>query len=266
MGIKRIQRKIKNDRQDKAEGSSIYIFIPMVFLFTVIFFYLNVYMRAADTVSDNLKSSLDSSTLSATIVNMDQLITDGKLQINGYATASATWNPQVYTDTDGKTWTEQSIMIQRFISFEKSLQSNVGLKDDFSFQGGTCGWAADFIGDNKNAKRFAIDSFIVYDIVDNNVVSYSISNVSAYTARPVITKAVVGSVTKGPNNKVITSTAKTPENVVIKEPTIYAKVSFPVKEASIFADPTWVGPELASQSSSRSFRVSKSSTTKIKSN
>ena len=248
----------------KSAGSSIYIYIPMLIVFIIILFYLNMYTRAADTVSDNLKTSLDASALSATVVNMDQLIKEGKLSINGYSTADSGWNPQEYMDTDGNVWTEKTIVIKRFISFEKALKSNVGLTNDFTFRGGTCGWAADFIEDNGKTPKFTIDEFILYDFADNTVVSYTAKDITSYTETPTFQKNTVGTVIRGDNDKVIKSTAYTPEGYEIKEPTIYVKVSFPVKTASIFNDPSFVSEDVASQD--HTFRVSKSSTTNIRSN
>lgn len=254
--------KIYFKKSAKGKGSSIYVYIPIVLLFFIILFYINTYDRAAEVVADNLKTSIDSATLSSTTVNMDQLLNENILEINGFATQGGTWS------SDGK---EKENVIKHFVKFENALQTNVGLDDTFMFSGGTCGWGAGFISNTNQPRVFQIDQYTIYEIIDNTIVSYNIENVSRRTLDPPIVKKVEGTVTRDPDGKVIDSTVYTPGNHKVVDPTIYVSTSFPIRPLALFSSGEWLDQTGITDPDMQKYlagtlRVSKSSTTSIKTN
>ena len=180
--------------------------------------YVSVYIRAADTLYENYKTSIDNANLSVTIANSDVLLHDGRLGIVALSDDGSV------TEMNAK---EKAKVGKLFESYEKVLQSNVGLDESFTFKGGTCGWAGDMLASGTAV----IDTFVIYDIApDDTVYSYEISAVESYkTASEIqtkIKKRVAGSVTRDSNGDVNSTTAKTPENTLVTDCTVYSKVSF----------------------------------------
>jgi len=252
--------------KQKEQGSSLYLMIPSILLIIVILILMNTYLRAADVVEDNFKTSLDAATLAATVVDLDWLVQEDKISIIGETSDSTI----LASD-------EENMVRKRFATFEKTLQSNIGLREDFTFEGGTCGWAANLLVANKIVDglevpgSLIIDSFIIYEIVNTNVYSYTVSNITEYTSLPIVNKSLVGTVTKDTNNNILTSTATTPEGTPIMCPTIYATASFPIEPPG-FANLDWVdyesvtGDEEIANFVKGGKYVSRSSTTGLKSN
>ena len=243
-------------RKRKADGSSIYLIIPVLFLLIWILIYVNMYTRAADTVSDNFKTSLDAANLSVTLANTDVLLHRGRIGIVALSEEGST------------TISSEEIAKVRslFRSYEKVLQSNVGLNDDFSFSGGSCGWASNMLASGN----LVIDEFIIYDIApDDTVYAYKISGIGLYTETPTVTRSVAGSLTRDLSGKISGTTAKTPENTLVTDCTVYSKVSFPMSPPGI-VNMTWVDysdartdPDTADFLDGNK-RVSRSSTTSLK--
>lgn len=209
----------------KADGSSIYIYIPMVFLLICVLIHINLYLRVADTLYENYKTSIDAANLSITVSNNDALLHDGRLGI-------------VACSTDGSTTemntSEETRVGKLFESYEKTLQSNIGLDNTFAFKGGTCGWAGNIV----TSGTVEIDMFLIYDIApDNTVYAYEINNVKSYQSASAIQtkikKRVAGKVTKDAEGNVTGTTVRTPENTLVTDCTVYSKVSFPVKASDI---------------------------------
>jgi len=266
-----MQRKIKvwHKFTSKQKGSSLYLMIPIILLFVMVLFYVNNYTRAADIVADNFKTSLDAANLSVTVVNVEKMVHVGSLTIIGEINESSELSDY-----------ETYIVRKRFETFEKTLQSNIGLKDDFSFSGGTCGWAANQIVARKevNGKyekgTLTIDSFVIYDIAGDTVYAYEISNVTQFINNDdiIITKTIAGSVSeRNINNQVVSSTAFTKEGIMITTPTVFSEVSFLIEPPRI-VDFEWVDyssvesdPEIAEYIRGEK-RVSRTSTTSIKYN
>ena len=80
MKQERLRHKKRLFKQKK-NGSSVYIYIPIVFLLVWVLIYVSVYIRAADTLYENYKTSIDNANLSVTIANSDVLLHDGRLGI-----------------------------------------------------------------------------------------------------------------------------------------------------------------------------------------
>ena len=246
-----MKKKEKKRILSKARGSSIYLYVSMLLLIMVCMLYLNTYTRAADIVSDNIKSSLDAANLAASTINMETFLNDFKnFEITGYASA-------------GPMSAEENIQVtKRFIAYEKALEDNVGLTNSFAFKGGTCGWAADFISNGG----LQIDRFIVYDVIGgtdgDTIVAYDISNaVTSYTENPVFSKYVVG--------KIGDPLTVTPDGEPVGCPTIYSKVSFPLKSATLFQSSFFTDTKKITSQDDKDYangdkRVSRSSTTGIK--
>lgn len=258
------KRKIRNKMLIKQNASSVSIFVPVVILLIAILFCTNNYMRAADIVADNFKTSLDAANLATTVVNVEKMVHEGSLSIIG----------EIQDNTNLSSY-ETYIVQKRFVTYEKTLQSNIGLTDGFSFQGGTCGWAAGQIVATKNENgvnkkgTLIIDSFIIYDITETNVYAYEVTNVTDYTETPAINKTLAGTVTRDSGGKVVSTTAFTPEGIEVVTPTVYSKVSFPIAPPKIVHF-EWVdyssvksNPEVAEYINGDKW-VSKTSTTSIK--
>lgn len=244
----------------KADGSSVYMFIPIVFLFIWILMYVNIYMRATDTVSDNYNTSIDAANLTITVANSDVLLHKGRLGIVALSSDGSV------TDMNSA---EKEKVGKLFESYERSLQSNVGLNDSFQFSGGTCGWAANFISSDSAV----IDTFLIYDVApDDTIYVYEISDVKGYLsakkAEDKVTKRVAGHITRDSAKKITGSSARTPENTLITDCTVYSKVSFPVKTPGI-ANLGYVKEEDidadAKDFMDSKMRVSSSATTSLKS-
>lgn len=258
MKQERLRHKKRLFKQKK-NGSSVYIYIPIVFLLVWVLIYVSVYIRAADTLYENYKTSIDNANLSVTIANSDVLLHDGRLGIVALSDDGSV------TEMNAK---EKAKVGKLFESYEKVLQSNVGLDESFTFKGGTCGWAGDMLASGTAV----IDTFVIYDIaLDDTVYSYEISAVESYkTASEIqtkIKKRVAGSVTRDSNGDVNSTTAKTPENTLVTDCTVYSKVSFPVKASSIanLSDGNMEGIDADSKDYLEGkMRVSTSSTTSLK--
>lgn len=196
----------------KEEGSSIYIWITNIFLLLITLISLSMFQRSADTLSDNLKTSLDTANLAATTVNVEEWLKKDKFGIVGCA-----------SDTPGCTAKEREMVIKRYNTFQTALMENVGLTNNFEFSGGTCGWAGNYI----SSGTLKIDKFIIYEIVNDNVYSYTVENITSYTSQPNVIKKYCGKVGTAKTeefthkqNKVITKT--------IDGPIILSKVEFPI--------------------------------------
>lgn len=243
-------------RKCKAKGSSIYVLIPILFFLTWILIYVNIYMRAADTVSDNFKTSIDTANLSVTVANADVLLHKGRIGIVALS-----------QDGDDSLSNEEKYKVQTlFQSYEKALQSNVGLDNDFNFRGGSCGWASNLM----TSGTLTIDTFIIYDIApDDTIYEYKITGVNKYKSSPTVSKSVAGTLLRNASGKIIGTTAKTPENILVTDCTVYSSVSFPVRAPGI-ASMDWVNyTDVRSDAEMAEFidgnkRVSKSSTTSLK--
>lgn len=243
----------------KTDGSSVYVYIPIVFLIVWILIYVSLYLRAMETLSSNYKTSIDTANLSITVANSDVLLHEGRLGI-------------VACSEDGSisdmTANEKAKVGKLFESYEKTLQSNIGLDDTFTFKGGTCGWAGDMLASGT----VVIDMFIIYDIApDNTVYEYKIDNIGSYTSasgvQEKIKKRVAGTVTTDADGNVTASSIRTPERTLITDCTVYSKVSFPVKAPGIVNLDH--GDEEGIDADSKDFidgkmRVSTSSTTSLK--
>ena len=87
-------------------SSSLYLIIPVILILMVVIFNANMYIRAADTVDDNFKTSLDAANLAATVVNVEQMLETGEIRILGELTEST-----VLSDD------ERKMVQKRFITF-----------------------------------------------------------------------------------------------------------------------------------------------------
>ena len=163
---------------------------------------------------------------------------------------------------------EKAKVLKLFESYEKALQSNIGLTNSFSFEGGTCGWA----GNMLTAGTARIETFKIYDIApDDTVYVYSIDNVNQYldasAASSKLTKRVAGKVTRDSDGKVIRTTVKTPERTLVTDCTVYSKVSFPAKAPGIVNLENEVKDEVSAETKDYldgKMRVTSSSTTSLK--
>lgn len=192
----------------KVKGSSIYIILPFILLFFIILFLFNMYIRAHSTVSNNLKSSHDAATLAATMVNSVKNNVDEK-------------NPSIIGDViEGAiTNDERSIVQNRFSTYEQALCENIGLTNSFSFDGGSCGWAANYTIEGT----LRIDEFKIYEIKNNKVYSYTVKNINSLTSAPTVTKKLEGD----------SGLVSTPNGVKITEyATVYSRISFQPKAIS----------------------------------
>lgn len=248
-----MKKKIRKWMLSKSRASSIYLYIPMIMLIMICMIYINTYTRAADTVSDNLKGSIDAANLAASTINMEAFLNDfNNFEITGCASTGAMTEEEIFQAT------------KRFITYEKALQDNVGLTDSFSFQGGTCGWAANFI----SSGNMRIDRFIVYDVIGgrngNTIVAYDMNHaVTSYTESPVFTKYIVG--------RIGDSQTVTPGGNIVDCPTIYSEVSFPLQSAGMFRSSFFTNPEQINSQEDVDYingrkRVSRSSVTGIRMN
>jgi len=197
-------------------SSSLYIIVPVVLLLFAIIFNASMYMRAADIVDDNFKTSLDAATLAATVANIEHMLETGEIRILGELTDSTTLSSD-----------EEQMVRKRFVAFEKALMSNVGLKSDatFVFSGGTCGWSAGLLSSGP----LIIDEFTIYELTETKVYAYTINNITGFTTTPNINKRLCSGAITRTNGKVSGSTVYTTNGTLITDPTIYAKVSFPVE-------------------------------------
>ena len=115
-----------------------------------------MYVRAHSTVSDNLKSSHDGATLAATLVNsVGSNVNEKNPSIIGLTTEGA------ITDD------EKEVVQNRFTLYERALCENIGLTDSFNFDGGSCGWAANYTIEGT----LLIDEFKIYEIKNGKVYS-----------------------------------------------------------------------------------------------
>ena len=214
-------------RKQKANGSSIYMYIPIIFLLIWILIFVNIYLRAADTVSDNYKTSLDAANLSITLVNTDVLLHKGRIGIVALSEEGSTTN---------MTNAERNKVQSLFEIYERVLQSNIGLNNDFSFQGGTCGWASNILASGG----LTIDDFIIYDIApDDTIYAYRIYDVSNYTVSPSVSKNVAGKLTRDAGGNITGTNVRTPENILVTDCTLYTSISFPMEAPGITRFP-WV--------------------------
>lgn len=249
----------------KKEGSMSYFFMPLVFILCTILIYVNVYMRSADTMSDNYKSSIDAANLSATTVNLSRFLNENEFSI-------------LETTTNGSlTADETKAFNDKFKDWEEVLQNNVGLTDNFAFSGGTCGWAGNILASGTAR----VDRYSLYDLVLNNVdsegryhynvVCYETKNVTKYTTNPQIKKTQVktngraAEIIRDKDGNIVSSNV-TAEGVTITGPVLHTEVSFPIK-APLGLTNTAFSPDSYDNSTqtfiSGNMRVKKSSTTSL---
>ena len=247
---------LKRIRIKENGSSSLYFIIPVVLILMVVIFNANMYIRAADTVDDNFKTSLDAANLAATIVNMEQMLNTGEIRILGPITDNTTLSAD-----------EKTMVQKRFVTFEKALMSNVGLKSDadFTFSGGTCGWSAGMLASGS----LIIDEFTIYELTETKVYAYTISNITGYTETPTVYKILCNGTITRTNGKVTGSTVYAADGTLITDPTIYSKVSFPVEPPGFinvnFVDMSTVTPgSEIDQFIKGTKRVSKDSVTSLK--
>ena len=195
----------------KSEGSSIYIWMPIIFIIMFLMLYLGLYSRSANIVSDNLKTSLDTATLAATTVDINGFLETNLLGFIGNVTDDVT-----ITDK------ERSEVLKKYTIFQTALMENIGLDNEFNFKGGTCGWAGDFISSGP----LKLDSFTIYEVINNHVYAYEINDIGAKNISPAITKSSCGNVGIAKTKEFISSDGRkiTKE---ITQPIILAKVEFP---------------------------------------
>lgn len=210
--MKRKQKQLLKKRfLRKEKGSNLYIWAMTAFLLLFSMFSLSFYERSADTISDNLKTSLDAATLAATTYNMEKLTKEDSFGVTG-----CVYNGASLTED------ERAMVLKRYEVFQEALMNNVGLDDNFNFKGGTCGWACNFI----SSGGLTVKSFVIYDIVENSVYSYRIEDISSKTSSPAITKSYCGEVG---NAKTEPFLAK--DKIIqpdITSPVLLAKIQFPV--------------------------------------
>lgn len=255
----KLRKQIVLHHKRKADGSCVYLYIPIMFLIIWVLIYVTIYLRAMDVVSSNYKTSIDNANLAVTVANSDVLLHKGRV---GIVACSETGSTTLMNHD------EVTKVSKLFESYEKVLQSNIGLDDTFTFKGGTCGWAGDMLASGT----VKIDVFQIYDIApDNTVYMYEITDVSSHlTASAVqgkIKKSVAGTITKDADGNVISTSVRTPENTLVTDCTIYSKVSFPVKASGIanLEDGNIEGIDADSKNYIEGkMRVSSSSTTSLK--
>lgn len=255
---------------NKKDGSISYFLVPLVFLLLVVLIYVNIYMRSADTMSENYKSSIDTANLSVTTVNLPELLSKNTFSITGHVTKQGAMSPEEY-----------NAIAKTFVNWENVLMSNIGLKNDFSFSGGTCGWAGSIMASGPAR----VDSFTLYDFVLDqvdglgqyhyHVYKYKISDVNSYSSSPAVTKTLVNDpsgipaeVVRDANGEVISTTANI-DGLSITGPTLHTEVSFPVK-APLGLTNNMYGQKAGNQANSDmktflngNMRVMKSSTTAL---
>lgn len=196
----------------KEEGSNIYIWVISIFLFLVLLISLSLFERSADTISDNLKTSLDTANLAATTVNVEHWLKKDEFGIVGCVSDSTTCTEE-----------EKEVVLKRFNTFQTALMENVGLTDQFEFSGGTCGWACNYI----SSGTLKIDKFIIYEDINGHVYSYTIEGVTTKTTNPTITKKDCGALGVAKTEEFKKANGTTVSQT-ITGPTILTKVEFPV--------------------------------------
>lgn len=240
--MKRLNKFLKK----KQSGSSIYIWIAIIFLTLVMFFSVSLFERSADTLSDNLKTSLDSANLAATTVNMDRWLENGRPNITGYNVSETTLSEE-----------EKNSILKRYTTYQQALMDNVGLDNDFSFKGGTCGWAGNYV----SSGTLTIKDFIVYDVINDDVYSYTISNIKSKTENPTIEKSYIGKVGAAKTIEYYALNGDK-ESKEITNPMVLSEIEFPVNIRFLRNIGKWVSNE--DINSVNNITVGKSSITEIK--
>ncbi len=223
--MKRVLKKILTK---KNRGSSIYILSSIFLLILLFLFSASFYLRAVDTVADNFKTSLDTATLSATVVDLDSWeATHNNFKIIASAKDGAL------------TSKERQEVIKLFKVYQQSLEDNVGLTKDFNFKGGTCGWALHVIAKEKT---FRIEDFKIYQNVDSRVYEYSISGpLKEETQYPTISKQYIGELGSTAKTPLVTENGKAVQKV-IEYPSIYSATSFDIASPEFLT--YWGGEEI----------------------
>lgn len=252
----------------KKEGSISYFFMPLVFLLCTILIYVNVYMRAVDTMADNYKSSLDAANLSVTTVNLPRLLNGNVFSILG-------------TTAEGKLSNkEKNAFNEKFTDWEEVLESNVGLTSSFAFRsGGTCGWAGCALSNGKmQVDRYTLYDFVLTEIDSSEryhyqVMRYEVKNITKHVVNPSITKTVVkdshgnpAEVIRDKDGNIISSNAVA-EGVTITGPTLHTEISF-LARAPLELTNTSFGSDANNNADLNTFlsgnmRVKKTSTTSL---